>query len=330
MPPPFFIVGASRSGTTMLRLILNAHPRLAVPQELKYFNTVARHTDLEHWHDLNLSEREYRDLVRAFLERRRHVFEDIGLDALERAIIGDSERTLRAPYRIAAEAWARHYDKPRWGEKTPRNLFYADLLVAMFPEARFIYVARDPRAVVASMNRIAYFSDDSVLNALNVRRAMVDGYTQFQRSVPAPQRVAVRYEDLVDDPERWTSTLCAFLGEPFEPQMLAFHDGAAAYMDPVIRTPAVTRPVTSAHAEKWRQTLTAPEVATVEAVCGASMDAWEYEPTGAALPLAGRIDRAVKGAYWTWKGWQHRDQRGYAVHYPALHGARARLRSLLP
>ena len=230
MPTPFFIVGASRSGTTLVRLLLNAHSRLAVPSELKYLQTVSHHARLERWRDPGLSEGAYRDIVRAFLTRRREVFEEIGGDRLERLILADAERTPRAPYRIALEAWAQFHGKERWGEKTPRNLFYADVLADMFPGARFVYVARDPRAVVASMNRIAYFSDDTVLNALNARRSMCEGLTHLRASVPEAARIVVRYEDLVADPEREARRLCRFLAEPFEPAMLGFHRRAAEFM----------------------------------------------------------------------------------------------------
>ncbi|NNF57301.1 MAG: sulfotransferase [Rhodothermaceae bacterium] len=328
MNAPFFIVGASRSGTTMLRLMLNAHSRLAVPEEFKYFNTLAGQVDLAQWRTPPELEVGYLALVQTFLQRRRHVFEELGIERLEVEILRDPERTLRAPYRIAAEAWARHHSKVRWGEKTPQNLFYADVLLDMFPGARFVYVARDPRAVVASMNRITYFSGDTVLNALNVRRAMGEGYTVFCRAVPPSRRFDVRYEDLVRDPEAALCAICTFLGERYEPGMLAFHRHAAMFMAPVIRTPAVTGPVSDAHTAKWKQTLRPAEVAVVESVCEDAMQAWGYEPVAASLPPLRRLDQAAKWAYWNWKGWQHRHRRGYTVHYPALHRTRVRLRSL--
>ena len=71
MGAPFFIVGASRSGTTMLRLLLNAHPNIGVPKELAYFERCARFTDLENWKSLSLTTDAYRTFVRGFLQKRK-------------------------------------------------------------------------------------------------------------------------------------------------------------------------------------------------------------------------------------------------------------------
>ena len=318
---PFFIVGASRSGTTLLRLMLNAHSRLGVSDELKYFNTIAPHADLSAWRAPGLDAAAFARLVDGWLHRRREVFRGMDLDGLRHTIL-TGEWTLRAPYAAAAAAWARHHGKARWGEKTPRNLFYADLLTDMFPAARFLYVARDPRAVVASMNRAPYFSNDAVLNALNVRRAAGEGYALLCTSVPAERRCAVRYEDLVAEPEATVQAVCAFLGEAYEPAMLDFHRTSARYLAHEIQTPAVARPVDAAHAGAWTHRLRPAEIAAVEAICADALDAWGYVPTGTALPASARLDRAAKQAYWSWKGWQHRDERGYAVHYAPLAGLR--------
>jgi hypothetical protein len=161
-----------------------------------------------------------------------------------------------------------------------------------------------------------------VLNALNVRRATGEGYALLCRAVPAARRLAVRYEDLVAEPEETVRTLCAFLGEAFEPAMLGFHRTAARYLAHEIRTPAVARPMEAARADAWRERLRPADVAAVEAICADALGTWDYPSTGTALPLGSRINRAAKQAYWTWKGWQHRTERGYAVHYAPLAGLR--------
>lgn len=315
MASPVFIVGASRSGTTMLRLMLNAHSRLGVPQEFKYFNS-SPHLDWVNWREPGLREEQYRRFVRGFLERRKHVFEGIGIEDLEKQIVGSQVRDLREPYRLSGEAWARHYGKQRWGEKTPHNLYYVDILFDMFPDARFIQIVRDPRAVVASMNQIPYFSSDSAFNALNWMQAVTVGFELLRVSVPESHRMTLRYEDLVSDPGECVGTICRYIGEPFEPQMLDFYRDSSKYMGTVIRTKSITQPVSSAHAEKWKETLSREDIALVESICRDEMAQFNYEPSGEPLRPRAMISKAVKSAYWRWKAWDHRSKRGHTVQYP--------------
>lgn len=329
MDAPFFIVGASRSGTTLLRLLLNAHSCLAVPHEFKYFTLLPAGTAAEQWRTPGLSETHYQEFVRHFLNQRAHVFEDIGLERLEREIIAHPKRDLRTPYRIAAEAWAHHYGKTHWGEKTPHNLFYADVLADMFPAARFLYLIRDPRAVVRSMNKIDYFSRDTAINALNWRLAATRGREILTASVPAHQRMTVRYEDIVLDTEQHLQRICAFIGVSFEPSMLEFHKKSREFMPSLIRTPTVTRSVTSKHADKWKTDLSPSEIGLIESLCSGQMRTLGYEPIGATPSLKNRLDMLLKLLYWKVQQWRHRDTRPREISYRILGRTRNRLSNLL-
>ena len=171
---PFFIVGASRSGTTLLRLMLNSHPSVAVPHEMDYFHKAIPLSLLRRWQNPGLSAEAFERLIDGWLDSRRYVFEDVGLEHVRKAIL-DGPRDLRAPFSRAMQQWAAHHGKSRWGAKTPKNLFFVDIIAEMFPRARFIYLARDPRAVVRSMNNFEFFSDDTVINAFNWRTAATEG-----------------------------------------------------------------------------------------------------------------------------------------------------------
>jgi hypothetical protein len=327
MSPPFFIVGASRSGTTLLRLMLNAHSRLFVPRELKYFQTLNATVDVDSWKTPRPDDA-YRRLVRAYLEERHDLF-DTDLDVLEARILDDPERTLRAPYRAVLEHLRQRHGKARWGEKTPHNLFYVDVLTDMFPGAKFIHVVRDPRAVTASMNSIAYYSCETVFNALNWRRSIRAGEATFQHVLPPEQGLTVPYEALVSSPEATLQSICAFLEEPYEPGMLRFYETAAEHMPSTIRTPSIRNPVNQKSLSKWETQLSDADIEIVEALCSTEMDRLGYERmTSPTASVYGRI--LAKAAYWHWKSWQHRTRRGYEVSYPFLSGLRARLRQWSP
>jgi len=327
---PIFIVGANRSGTTLLRLILNAHPRIAIPDELIYFKSFLAGVPIEQWRRPDLSPPEYEAFLDRFLEATRSPLDELDRSRL-RADILDGPSTFKRPYRCALAAWARHYGKERWGEKTPGNLFYADVLLEMFPGAQFLYVVRDPRAGVASMQRVSFFSDDVVFNALSRRKHDGPGRALLKRHVPPPQRMTIRYEDLVRDPDLQTRAICQFLGEDFSPQMLRFHQDADDYMKDEAEeryNATATQPITDDRVDAWRDRLAPDQVAVVESICHDVMQQFQYEPTGQAPSLATRGDMLLKKAYWALQCWRHGEVRHYTVKYPIFARTRSRLRAL--
>lgn len=323
MSTPFFIIGASRSGTTMLRLMLNAHSRLAVPDEMKYFRHVEGQYDLTAWRT-SLQEEEYLTLAHRYLDARRDLFPG-ERDELEAAVLAEEDRTVRGPYRALLKHWARICGKERWGEKTPHNIFYVDVIADMFPDAQFIHVVRDPRAVVQSMNASSYYSNEPVFNALNWRKSIRDGEQLFREHLTSGQLFTVRYEDLVRQTETTLRSVCGFLDEPFEAQMLRFYKTANQHMAGQIKTPSITGPVNEKGLSKWRERLTSFEVSLVERLCREEMDAFGYEPGTESAAVSLRI--LPKLLYWQWKVWQHRTRRGFEVEFSFLSGTRVRATS---
>ena len=324
MSAPFFIVGASRSGTTMLRLMLNTHSRLAVPDEMKYLRYVEGKYDLAAW-ETPLSEENYRALVRGYLATRGEVLPGAEED-LEAMVFAEEDRTLRGPYQALLEAWARACNKERVGEKTPHNIFYVDILADMFPEGRFIHVVRDPRAVVQSMNNSPYYSDETIFNALNWRKSIRDGEALLREHLSGDRRLRIRYEDLVRESEATLRTVCSFLGESFEPEMLRFYETADQHMAGPIRTPSIKGPVHQKGLTKWRDRLAPVEVAAIEGLCRTEMRDFGYEQTGGPS-VRFRLRFRPKVWYWKWKVWQHRERRGFEVGFPFLAGLSAWIRS---
>ena len=328
---PIFIVGANRSGTTLLRLLLNAHPRIAIPDELVYLDSLLAGVPIEAWDQPGLSTGEYEAFVDDVLHKQCAPLDELDRDQLKKEILADPPN-FRRPYQCALEAWARHHGKERWGEKTPGNLFYADILLDMFPEAQFLYVVRDPRAGVASMQEVSFFPGDVVFNTLSRRKHDVDGRALLEQNVPASQRRTVQYEALVRDPESTMREVCIFLDEAFEPQMLRFHEDAGQFMRKDARrhhNAAATRPITDDRIDAWKEQLTADQVATVEHICADVMQDFGYAPTGQRPSLAAWGEIAVKQAYWTWQCWRHRHVRHYTVKHPIFARTRSRLRALL-
>jgi hypothetical protein len=331
---PFFIVGANRSGTTLLRLMLGAHPRLAVPDELMYFRHQFAGVDPRLWRSPGLTAEEYREFVRGWLGRTSEALPGLSDDALTTIVdelVELDQYDLREPYRLAVQTWAEHQGKMRWGEKTPGNLFFVDVLLDMFPEARFIHLVRDPRAGVFSMLKAGRFGPDPVLCALNRRRYVVEGGALLGRTVPPEQRMTLRYEDLVGAPERTARQLCAFLGETYDPAMLAFHQRSEEVMVEEAASDynaLATKPITTNRREAWKTKLAPSVQAQIDAVSKPVLAAYGYHLSGCSLDLSSAVDVAVKWTYWRWQAFLHRDERGYILGHPMFARLRSRIERL--
>jgi len=186
---PTFILCSVRSGSTLLRVLLNSHSRLFAPQELHFRFIRVRLT--RHWSKRSMAE--------------------LGLDkeGLEYLLW---DRILHR--QLAASG------KPRLVCKTPSDVFIADRIRACWPDARFIFLLRHPAAIARSRAAVARDRDPE-RNLRVVRRycEALEGARQ------AYDGLTVRYEDLTADPVGETRRICAFLDVPWEPAMLEYGRG---------------------------------------------------------------------------------------------------------
>lgn len=332
MKGPIFIVGANRSGTTLLRLILNAHSRIGIPDEIAYFNTHLAGKPIEQWRAPGLDKAAYEAFVERFLTRHSATLKLADHNTIQREVLECGPHDFRRPYQLAIEHWAHQHGKERWGEKTPGNLFYVDVIREMFPDVRFIHMVRDPRAGVASMNKTSFLADDAVINALNRRKYTQRGLALQARIAPTGTWMQVRYEDLVMEPEQVVRALCAFLGESFEPDMLSYHRDAERFMSQKAAgdfNRAATQPIVKSKMESWRAELIAQEVAAVEAICGDSMRELGYELVGPSVQPSTRADIALKWSYYRLQCWRHRTSPQYLLKERVLARSRKRVSNAL-
>jgi hypothetical protein len=189
---PIFIVGAMGSGTTLLRLVLDSHDRIAIPQETGF--------------------------MRAYNAHRSIPFKVSGRNWARR--LGWSRRELDEQLRIFYDTlfmrYAEQHGKQRWGEKTPIHTWHIDAIARLFPDAVFVGIVRHPYGSVAS----------------NMRRwrqplgRSASHYSRYNREIArqaarhGDRFVLVRYEDLVLQPEPLLRELLDWLGEPWSDHVL--------------------------------------------------------------------------------------------------------------
>lgn len=229
--PPFFVLGAARSGTTLLRVMLDRHPRLAVPVESHFLIEVLREVPLAG----ELSRRQIERVADLIIGHRRfatwRTSEDELLRQLRRVGACDLQRLIDRVYRLEIAASG----KPRWGDKTPRYYHCWRALAELFPAAPFVHLVRDGRDVAASLKRLGIHGWTPYGRARYWRSRVREARAALD--LLGPRRcLIVRYEDLVLSTEATLRQVTAFLGEDYDPAMLRFYEDEH-------RLPAIDGPI---------------------------------------------------------------------------------------
>ena len=201
-PLPFvFVVGCGRSGTTVLRTVLDAHPALAVAHEARFVAPLGLRRARYERPDGFAADRLMADLAADRAVRTNLEFAEADLrDALAaRQPVADFPDAVRRVFAL----WAGRRGKARYGDKFPGYVLRMPLLAGLFPEARFVHIVRDGRDVALSSMAVADGGDaesDPVALALDWVARVTAG-----RDAGADARAGryheVRYEALVGEPE---------------------------------------------------------------------------------------------------------------------------------
>jgi hypothetical protein len=296
--PYLFVVGAPRSGTTVLQRMLDAHPELAVINQTRWVPgwyvkriglTPNDHVTPE------LLDRLYglRHFTKLRIERRE--LEDrLGLPLAQ------------VPYShfvsVAFDLYGEARGIRRVGEKAPQYLRRLRVLNGLFPETRFVHIIRDGRDVALSVaqwkkqaglaRRITTYDEEPMATI----GFWWDWLVRLGREAGGPlgpQRYQeLRYERLVAKPAEESARLCEFLGLPYDDAMLRFHEGRTKE-DPELDAKKAWRPVTPGLRD-WRTEMPREQVERFEAAAGGLLDDLGYErlthpPDQAAARVASRV-----------------------------------------
>ncbi len=206
--PPVFVIGTGRSGTTLLRRMLCAHPRIHLTHEASFWV----------WEAPFAQRRGAKAFVAHYV--RTFSFRWLRLDPrpLLAALPDPLDwADLPAFYADIMRAQAARYGKVRFGDKTPSHSGNLDRLFRDFPDARVIRVVRDPRGVVDSLTWMPWASRSLLACSL---------LCEAERRQVAPYRdriLEIRLEDLLAHPRATMERVLAYIGEPFDARVLAHH-----------------------------------------------------------------------------------------------------------
>jgi sulfotransferase family protein len=221
---PIFMIGAERSGTTLVMAMLGCHPRIAVPEVVWYYPRFRPY--LFTYGDLSMEEN-LRTLADEMVFGLKTPF--WGMDVNVRTIVDEimsdlKERSFAGIYCAMIERFARvSGGKPRWGEKTPHNLFFVKEILEDFPNAQIICITRDGRDAGADYLESS-FGPTNALCAAESWALCQSAIKPWRASLGPSQWMELKYEELVVDPTAVLRRVCNFLGEDYAPEMLCFFE----------------------------------------------------------------------------------------------------------
>ncbi|MCI5144167.1 MAG: sulfotransferase [Candidatus Electrothrix sp. AR3] len=258
---PIIIGGTGRSGTTLLRVMLDTHPNLCAGPETWLFtpqlinvSQLAKNFDISEKNVLNILHQ----------SRSRGEFIDIFFTK-----------------------YLNQCGKRRWAEKTPANIENMDFIFKTFPDARFIEMVRDGRDVVCSLRtfpRHKVVNDKLVpLNTWNPLDQCIKRWIQAtEHSRPYwnhPQYMRVRYEDLINQTEATLYDVCAFIGELFDSSMLQYYKITRQSRDTTRfpQNPEATKPLYKNAINRWKSDFCEQDKRMFKIMSGDLLEIFGYE-----------------------------------------------------
>ena len=312
--PPLLILGVRRSGTTLLRVMLDRHSQLAVPDESYFVPQLA---------DRHLRRVDVDDFVDDLRRLSTLADWDVPLDRMRARLrdgmpVGEAIGTVYAVY-------AEERGKPRWGDKTPMYMQNLRLLERLFPDALYVHLIRDGRDAALSFLAMPR---GIMTETWMQPRTPADFACQWRTEVAAARRLGrrvgprymeVRYEELVAEPEPVLRRICELAGLEYEPSMLDYPGNVDVSAKP--HQQWLMQPPTEG-VRDWRTQMSARDAAAFEGVAGDLLRELGYE-TSSTRDASGRAHLAwYEARALAWRGTSFALRRSFLWRrrHPVLRG----------
>jgi hypothetical protein len=285
---PIFVVGIPRSGTTLVSRLLGRHPQVLAAGETHYFEDIwARRRELGLLADQSELSKAAGRLLTVFgrFNQPGQALVDRVLNErliIERAL--DNGGGYDGTYLAFTDLLAESQGKQRYCDDTPKHLFYLETIFSFFPQAKVIACVRDPRDFLCSYKNFWRRSKDpdrikalyhpivtSMLWRSSAKRMLHSPFVN-----QAEKLLQIRYETLVEEPERQMRRMCDFVDLDYDESLLRIdsHNSAFDQEAAGIYRGAVGR---------WSDCLDPEEVWCAQALNRSYMPAAGYEPTGVSV-----------------------------------------------
>lgn len=274
---PIFMIGTQRSGSNLLRLMLNQLTEIASPHPPHILERMQPLVDK--YGDLNDKENfsQLVDDVCKLIELNPVEWQDVTLDRNSIIRRCKKHRSLAAVYGAVYDLYAESNKAKTWCCKSLINIHFIDIIENYFKSPRYIYLYRDGRDVALSFQK-AVVGEKHIYNIAKDWAETQEKAIDLMRHV-APERIfCVSYEHLTSKPREVASELCKFLGVEYNDSMMDFYKTSEA------RNAAnssklwgnVTSPVMSNNSGKYKAEMPADEIRIFESVAGHVLDKLGY------------------------------------------------------
>jgi hypothetical protein len=298
---PFFIVGCSRSGTTLLQVLIDTHPNLSLPPESHIYDRFGPFWRM--YGDLTLKCNRAR-LIGSLLND--NFIREWRLDAMRE----DIERRLQREDRVGIvsalfSAYAERHGALRWGDKTPEHIRHLREIRADFPTAKLIHLVRDGRDVAEAMRRMV-FGPVTAIGLAHEWQREVNHWREFCREYGTGNTLLVRYEDLVTSPRKTVGEVLRFVGE-LEVDTLADYASTSLSRSLGIQSAwhsSLRQGISTDKIGRYRRHFTARDIEAFESIAGETLSSYGYVPghakprraTSLQVAYASFADRVVRWA----------------------------------
>lgn len=278
----FFIIGRPRSGTTLLRTLFDAHPNVIIPLECQVIKLIyEKHGKKRSW-----SETELKNLLEDIKKEWKFDTWNIDEEKLEKELLGYAGKTsLKKLIRVIYLNYISHFEKKEIlliGDKNPEYALYIDKLVRYYPEAKYIHITRDYRDQILSYMKFDFTYPLISLTAYRWKRS-VKKVIKAEKKLPG-SFYTIRYEDLVENPEKYVKKMCDFLGIEYFPSVLDFHKNAQNTNITVSQEKYkqkyhkdLFRPIDKSSVGVWKDKMKKEDVKVADMIVGKYAEKFGYE-----------------------------------------------------
>ncbi|MDD5070450.1 MAG: sulfotransferase [Candidatus Omnitrophica bacterium] len=258
-----FLIGFPRSGTTLLLRLLKNHPKIFVnPRETCFFTAILNDKNIN-W-DLS-QQKNYQKICKRILNLPvKNYFPYLNQQQIVEILNNPNHDYADIYYQLITKSSKCVGEKYSYFlEKTPYHCTAVSRIIALYPEAKFIYITRDPKATIASFNKesFCFFSNNFYSNVIT----WVDGYrlSRDQVRLINPENLfTLRYEDLVDYPEKEVLRLYKFL--KLDQIGLLTLEKSSDKFQGLLNNIRNTERISQDYKDEWRKTLSLSELKIIE------------------------------------------------------------------
>lgn len=275
---PIFMIGTQRSGSNLLRLMLNQLTEIASPHPPHILERI--HPLLDKYGDLS-DDHNFAQLVDdvcKLVELNPVEWQDVNLDRSEIISRCNNNRNLAAIYNAVYDIYAKAQNASTWCCKSLVNIHYIDVIEQHFDRPKYIYLYRDGRDVALSFQK-AVVGEKHIYNIARDWTDTQEKAIELIEQIESERVFCISYELLTQNPRDVAKSMCRFLGVQYTDSMMDFYKTSEAKNAATSSKlwGNVTNPVMSNNSGKYKSEMPEDDIRIFESIAGHVLDKLGYE-----------------------------------------------------